>query len=87
MDGWKRVDEQDMPLVSVVVPVFNQELYLPKCLDSILAQSLKRIEIILIDDGSTDGSLAVMRSYGSKDSRIKKSCKTIKVLVLREMLA
>lgn len=71
MDGWKHVDEQDMPLVSVVVPVFNQELYLPKCLDSILAQSLRRIEIILIDDGSTDGSLAVMRSYGSKDSRIK----------------
>ena len=57
--------------VSVIVPVFNVEKYLFECLDSILNQSLKEIEIICIDDGSTDSSLNILNSYKLKDKRIK----------------
>lgn len=59
------------PLVSVVLPVYNSQAYLSQCLDSILAQSLENIEIICIDDGSTDDSLAILRSYENKDSRVR----------------
>lgn len=57
--------------VSVIVPVFNVEEYLSQCLDSILNQSLKEIEIICIDDGSTDSCLSILESYKSQDKRIK----------------
>ena len=57
--------------VSVIVPVYNVENYLAKCLDSILAQTLKNIEIICVNDGSTDGSPAILAKYAEKDSRIK----------------
>lgn len=57
--------------VSVIVPVYNVESYLAKCLDSILAQTLKNIEIICVNDGSTDGSPAILAEYAEKDSRIK----------------
>lgn len=59
------------PLVSVIVPIYNVEKYLPKCIDSIINQTLKEIEIILIDDGSTDRSGAIADEYSKKDSRIK----------------
>ena len=59
------------PQVSVIVPVFNVEPYVRKCLDSIIAQTLQDIEIICVDDGSTDGSLEVLEEYAVKDSRIK----------------
>lgn len=59
------------PAVSVVVPVFNTERYLPKCLDSLISQSLKNIEIICVDDGSTDGSLGILSRYAEDDARIK----------------
>lgn len=55
--------------VSVIVPIYNAEKYLKECLDSIVNQTLKDIEIILIDDGSTDGSADICRSYLS-DSRV-----------------
>ena len=58
------------PKVSVVVPVYNVENYLPRCLDSLLAQTLKGIEIICVDDGSTDNSAAILNEYAKKDSRI-----------------
>lgn len=56
--------------VSVIVPVYNAERYLQQCLDSICNQTLKEIEIILVDDESKDGSLAILESYAKKDKRI-----------------
>ena len=60
-----------MPKVSVLVPVYNVEKYLPQCLDSLLNQTLKDIEIICINDGSTDFSGAILKEYQNKDKRIK----------------
>nr|MCR5457865.1 glycosyltransferase [Clostridiales bacterium] len=59
------------PLVSVIIPVYNVEKYLRECMDSVLNQTLKDIEVICVDDGSTDGSLEILRAYESKDSRVK----------------
>lgn len=59
------------PIVSVLVPVYNVEEYLGRCLDSIMAQTLTDIEIICVNDGSTDGSLSILKKYQSKDERIK----------------
>lgn len=58
-----------MSKISVIVPVYNTEKYLPRCLDSLLKQTFTDFEVILIDDGSIDGSLAVCQSYAAKDSR------------------
>ena len=63
--------KRDVPLVSVIVPTFNIERYIKKCLDSLLSQTLKEIEIICIDDGSTDTSGQILDEYATKDSRIK----------------
>ena len=57
--------------VSVIVPVYNVERYLRKSILSIINQTLKEIEIILIDDGSTDSSLSIMKELGKEDTRIK----------------
>ena len=57
--------------VSVVVPVYNVQDYLEQCLDSLVNQTLAEIEIICINDGSTDSSLAILEDYSSKDPRIK----------------
>lgn len=57
--------------VSVIIPVYNVERYLPQCLDSILNQTLKEIEIVCINDGSTDKSLRILEKYKSNDSRVK----------------
>ena len=59
------------PLISVIVPVYNAEDYLPACLDSILNQDLREIEIIVVDDGSTDESGRIADRYAAKDSRIR----------------
>lgn len=58
-----------MPKISVIIPVYNVEPYLRKCLDSICNQTLKDIEIICIDDCSTDNSLAILQEYAKKDKR------------------
>ena len=60
-----------MPEVSVVVPVYNVENYLEECLDSILGQSFKDIEIICVNDGSTDGSTDILSRFKKRDQRIK----------------
>lgn len=60
-----------MPKISVIVPVYNTEQYLSRCIDSILAQTYTDFELLLIDDGSTDSSGAICDEYAQKDSRIK----------------
>ena len=60
-----------MPKVSVIVPVYNVEQYLEKCIDSICTQTLQDIEIICVDDGSTDSSPQILDIYAKKDSRIR----------------
>lgn len=59
------------PKVSVIIPVYNAEKYLVKCLNSVVCQTLKDIEIICVDDGSTDKSLEILNDYAKKDSRFK----------------
>lgn len=56
--------------VSIIVPVYNAKEYLRKCFDSVVNQTLKNVEIIFIDDGSTDGSSEICKEYAAKDSRI-----------------
>ena len=59
------------PEISVIVPVYNVEKYLPQCLDSILASTFKDIEVILVDDCGQDGSRAICEQYAAKDKRVK----------------
>lgn len=59
------------PKISVIVPVYNAEKYLRRCIDSILAQTYKDFELLLIDDGSKDSSGAICDEYASKDSRVR----------------
>ncbi|MCX4316099.1 MAG: glycosyltransferase [Lachnospiraceae bacterium] len=63
--------EKKEGMVSVVVPVFNTEAYLHRCIDSILAQTYSNIEVIVIDDGSTDSSGKICDFYAGADSRVK----------------
>lgn len=57
--------------VSVIIPVYNAEAYLRQCLDSVCGQTLRELEIICVDDGSTDRSLEILREYAGKDSRVR----------------
>lgn len=60
-----------MPVFSVIVPVYNGEQYLHKCVDSILSQTFSDLELILVDDGSTDNCPKICDEYAMKDSRVK----------------
>ena len=60
-----------MPLISVIVPVYKVETYLPRCVDSILCQTLPDFELWLVDDGSPDNCPAMCDAYAAKDSRIR----------------
>ena len=62
---------EDMPVISVIVPVYNTAPWLPRCLDSICAQTYRNLEILCVNDGSTDNSAAILEEYAAKDSRIK----------------
>ncbi|NTP99154.1 glycosyltransferase [Enterococcus faecium] len=59
------------PLVSIIIPVYNIEKFIAKCLESLVSQTYKNIEIIIVNDGSTDKSPSICRSYAAKDNRIK----------------
>lgn len=61
---------KDRPRVSVLVPIYNVQRYLRQCLDSVVNQTLREIEIICLNDGSTDDSLAIIKEYAKKDDRI-----------------
>lgn len=61
----------DNQKLSVIVPAYHIAPWLPRCLDSILAQNVQNLEVIVVDDGSTDDSFAIAKSYAEKDSRVK----------------
>ena len=65
------VGKNECPKVSVIVPVFNVQNYLEECLDSIVSQTLREIEIICVDDGSTDRSAEILQRYAQRDTRVK----------------
>ena len=58
-------------LISVIIPVYNVREYLPQCLDSVIRQTYQNIEILVVDDGSTDGSLLICDEFAGKDPRIR----------------
>lgn len=64
------MSEMNRNLVSIIVPIYNTEKYLKKCVDSILGQTYNKLEVILVNDGSSDDSLKICRKYESSDSRI-----------------
>jgi len=59
------------PKISIIIPVYNVEPYLRQCLDSVVAQTLQDIQIICVNDGSTDGSQAILREYEARDPRVE----------------
>ena len=61
---------EEMPKISVIVPVYNVEKYLPHCVDSILEQTFFDLEVILVDDGSTDRCGVICDEYAAKDNRV-----------------
>lgn len=63
-------NNETTPLISVVIPIYNVSQYLPRCLESVLAQTYTNLEIILVDDGSTDNSGNICEMYAKKDRRI-----------------
>jgi len=76
MEGTDTLNEkgsvkENIPLISVVIPVFNAENYIERCLESVTHSTLKNIEIICVDDGSTDNSLGILQNYSKKDGRIQ----------------
>lgn len=63
------------PLITIAVPVYNTELFVRRCLDSLVNQTIKEIEIVVVNDGSTDQSEAICKEFAEKDSRITLICK------------
>ena len=60
-----------MPKISVLIPAYNDEKYIARCLDSVIGQTFPDIEIIIVNDGSTDGTASIIAEYASRDSRIR----------------
>ena len=65
------IEEHMNDLISVIVPIYKTELYLRKCVDSLINQTYTNLEIILVDDSSPDGCPQIFDEYAAKDSRIK----------------
>lgn len=63
--------DKSTPLISIIVPIYNVAEYLPKCMDSLLAQTYSNIEVIAIDDGSTDNSGDILETYAARDARVR----------------
>ena len=74
-----------MSKISIIVPIFNCEKYIEKCINSILSQSFKDLELILVDDGSTDNSGKICDLFANNDSRIKVIHKKIQEFQKQEM--
>ena len=64
------MEKETQPLVSVVIPAWNAEKTLGRCLDSICSQTVQNIEIWVVDDGSTDGTWDILQQYAARDARI-----------------
>ena len=58
-------------MISVIIPVYNAEQYIKRCLNSVLNQTFNDYEIIMVNDGSTDGSLEIMNNYESQNNKLK----------------
>ena len=69
--------------VSIVIAAYNSAKYLPECLNSLINQTYENIEIICVNDGSTDNTLSILRKYGKQDRRIKIYTKEMKEKELR----
>lgn len=65
-----KIRENETPLLSVIIPVYNTEKYLERCISSVVTQSYKNLEIFLVDDGSTDRSSEICDNWAERDSRI-----------------
>ena len=65
------LENETRPFISVIFPIYNVEEYIRACVDSILNQSFKNIEVLLVDDGSPDNSSAIIDEYSKKDKRVK----------------
>ena len=63
-------DNKEQPKISVIIPVYNMEKFIRECLDSVISQSMHDLEIICIDNGSTDSSGQILDEYAAKDSRL-----------------
>lgn len=63
--------ERMTPSISIIIPIYNTEKYLQQCLESITEQTFTNFEAICVDDGSTDGSSAIMDAFANKDARFK----------------
>ena len=69
------MNKEKIPLISVIVPVYKVEKYLPACLDSLLAQTYRNFELIVVNDGSPDGCWQIMQRYAAQDARVRIFCK------------
>ena len=63
-----------MPKISVIIPVYNAEKYIKRCLNALTSQTLSDIELIFVDDRSSDNSVQIIRNYADRDNRIKLFC-------------
>ena len=65
------MNTEKSPLISVIVPVYKVEKYLPACLDSLLAQTYRNFELIVVNDGSPDDCWQIMQRYAAQDARVR----------------